>query len=585
MLLAGGALLAGAGNASAHATLVSTDPAPGAVLNALPAQITLTFAEPVQPPADGVTVLDPAGLEIGDGPAAARAGGGSDTVRVGLRPGQYGPGSYTVAWRVVSTDTHPVTGAFVFSVGHPSAASAAPAATSPGDSATVAALYVVVRMLAYGSFAAMIGAAALLPACRPAGATRRIGFRTAAAGWTGLLVSTVATLLIQGPYGRGTGLADVLDPTALAATLRLPLGSALVARLALLAVAAVHLLWLRRDVETSRRHRVALGACGAVLAAGIAATWSVSGHGADGPQPLLGVAADAAHLVAMGVWLGGLLVLAVVLARPPERVDVARGPDATVGRFSPIAFGCVVVLVATGCYQAWRQLGSVSAVVDTGYGRLLLVKVVAVAALLGVAALSRRAWHRSRELAPARAVAGPAGVAEPAGTAAGGSVLATLERAKPPEPPPGRAALARTVLFEVGLAAAVLGVTAILVGTAPGRAAGADPEPASVSYDTGGPGGTGSLTVHTAPARTGPNRVEITVRGATGAPVDPAELDVEAGLPDRRLGPLELPVRRHGPGDYRADAQIPLPGTWQLAVTVRTSETDQSTVRLPVAVH
>ncbi len=541
VLLAAAAALTGAGVAAAHAVLESTDPASGVVLTAEPATVSLTFGESVQLPPSGLRVFDPGGVEVDDG-NGSHPGGAGNIVAVGLRP-TAAQGSYTVAWRVISADTHPVSGAFTFSVGHPSAT--AVVAAPPGGSLLVGVLYAVVRALAYAAFAALVGGAALLLG-RPGGVVWVFARRVATAGWTVLLPVTVATLLLQGPYGDGTGLAAVLDPGGVAATLQLPLGIALVARLLLLALTPVYLGRLVRPPSAAGQ-RAALVVLGVVLGVGAAATWSVSGHAAEGFQAALALPVDVAHLLAMGVWLGGLLVLGLALRRP----DDAAGP--VVARFSPVALGCVTVLVGTGTYQSWRQLGSWSAFLDTAYGQLLLIKILVVVVLLGVASVSRRAVQR---------------------------------RARS-----GTATLRRAVLVEAVIGVVVIGLTAVLVNLEPGRTAEAavaaahqGPLRASVPYNTGGTGGTGTLDVLVTPARTGPDTVAVTVHGPTGAVVDVAELDVELGLPARSLGPLRLPVTRRSAGHYEAAGQIPLAGQWQLALTVRTSDVDETTLRVPLPV-
>ncbi|MDQ2883537.1 MAG: FixH family protein [Actinomycetota bacterium] len=576
--LTAGALLAGAGTAWAHAVLVSTDPARDTVLATLPAQVSLTFGEPVQLPPGGLRVFDPDGVEVDDGHTSHPSGRG-DVVQIGVRPGAE-QGSYTVAWRVISADTHPVSGAFTFSVGHPSATPAATAAP-PGGSTTVGVLYGIVRALAYGSFAALVGAGALMLFCWPAGAARAVAPRVAVGGWAALLMATVGTLLLQGPYGNGIGIGDVLEPGAVTTTLELPLGSALVARLLLLVVTAIYLGQLIARLPTAApKVHAALAVGGVALAIWIAATWSASGHAAVGLQPEIAFPVDVAHLVAMGVWLGGLLVLALALRRPPTEPAEQRELATAVARFSPIASGCVAVLVATGTYQSWRQLGSWPAFLATDYGRVLLVKLIAVGALLAAAALFRRAVGRMRSR--------PAAERQPVGVGVGSSASPT------PAPIDSGAAdptLRHTVLGETAVAVVVLGLTAVLVNTEPGRtalAAAATHAPtadSTVAYDTGGPSGTGTLDVRIAPSRTGPNVVDVTVRGARGTPVDLPELDAELSLPDQHLGPLTLTVTREGPGRYRADGQIPIAGTWQLALTVRTSDINETTVGLPITIR
>jgi hypothetical protein len=123
-------------------------------------------------------------------------------------------------------------------------------------------------------------------------------------------------------------------------------------------------------------------------------------------------------------------------------------------------------------------------------------------------------------------------------------------------------------------------------GTAEAAAAATQgPVRASRSYDTGGPRGTGILEIQVDPARTGPDTINITVHDPRGASLDLPELDAEISLPDHHLGPLPLTVKHHGPGHYQATGQIPLPGTWQLTLTLRTSDIDETTVRLPIPIH
>jgi copper transport protein len=218
-----------------------------------------------------------------------------------------------------------------------------------------------------------------------------------------------------------------------------------------------------------------------------------------------------------------------------------------VQRFSPLAFTCVVVLVATGAYQSWRQLGSWQAFVDTGYGRLLLLKIAAVAVVLVAAGFSRR-WVRTR-----------------AGS------------------------LRHPVLVETAGAVVVLALTAALVNSAPPRAPviAATVTQVAIPFHTGGPRGTGKLRADVLPLTTGPNIVTITVLDPAGRRTDVAEVDAALTLKSRGIGPLRLTMRHvgMGAGTYRsADADIPIAGTWQLAITIRTSDFDETTVTKTVTV-
>jgi copper transport protein len=396
-----------------------------------------------------------------------------------------------------------VSGAFTFSVGHPTVAAATAAANA---SPTVGVLYWIFRVLGYLAFAGLAGSLGFLFLCWPKGSIDR---RLIWGSWTALAVATVADALLQGPYGAGLGIDHVFDGGLLAVTLGIPLGTGLALRLSLLALTAPVIA----DAFPYGRRTIA-----AVLLNGLALTWSISGHTAGA----LRLPADVLHLDAMALWVGGLAV--ILLAKPPA---------AAIARFSRLALVSVGVLIATGVFQSWQQLSSL----DTAYARLLAVKVGVVLVILGAAWFSRR-WLRSRPQA-----------------------------------------VRRSVLAEAVGAVVVLALTAALVDTNPANPA--TPADGTLAFDTGGPHGKGLLRVGVLPATVGPNIISVTVTDSAGMRVDVAELDVEMSMPDRGIGPMPVSIRHTGMGmgGYRAGStELPLAGRWRLAITVRTSEFDETTV-------
>src|SRR3954471_23756028 len=107
--------------ASAHASLQSTDPVGGAVLNEAPKQVSLTFSEPVVTSADSVQLFDGSGKRL-DTTRPKHPAGDSASVAVDVS-GALAKGAYIVTWRVISADSHPVHGAFTFRLGAASGAS------------------------------------------------------------------------------------------------------------------------------------------------------------------------------------------------------------------------------------------------------------------------------------------------------------------------------------------------------------------------------------------------------------------------------------------------------------------------------
>ncbi|MDG9727416.1 copper resistance protein CopC [Streptomyces sp. DH41] len=617
-------VLGGAGPASAHAALRSTDPEDGSVLQRAPRHVTLTFTESVGLRDDSFRVLDPGGHRVRTGDAG-RADGRSDTARVALS-GELGEGTYTVAWRVVSADSHPVSGAFTFSVGKASATTAS-VDTGPTENPLTATLHKIARYLSYLAAALLIGTAAFVALCRPPDpAPLR---RPLVAGWWTLLGATVALLVLRAPYEAGTGPSTALDADVLGGTLTTRPGVLLVVRLALLVPFALFLLRTARgDRHRERTALAAAGAAptiglaaagGAVSAVGLALTWAAAEHASAGIQVPVAMTSSVLHLLATAVWLGGLVALLLTL----------RGrPDAgTVARFSRIAFVSVTVLVVTGVYQSWRGLGSWPALTETTYGRLLLAKLAGVAVLLAAAAVSRRwtaAWVAAAGVAgagagtsaetsvetavrervpervpepmggpPARAMPEPPepGASEPGAPEPGlsqpGESEPGLSRPEPPvDGDAHRRGLRRSVLVEAVVAAVVLVVTTVLTGTLPGRAADeaaarAVPAggvlPASVTtipFDVGS-SGRGTVQITLDPGRTGDNAVQAVVFGPDGSLAAVPELRLSFTLPDREVGPIDAELVDRG-GYWSANSlTLPLPGTWTMKTTVRVSEIDQ----------
>ncbi|MFF9152125.1 copper resistance protein CopC [Streptomyces sp. NPDC014846] len=599
-------LLGAAAPATAHAALRESDPGDGTVLRTAPRHVTLTFTESVGLLTDSFRVYDPENHRLRTG-TADHAPGRSDTARVPL-PAKLATGTYTVAWRVVSADSHPVSGALTFSVGKRTATAASPVPDETENPATTA-LYNMARYLAYLAVALLLGIAAFVAYCRPPTAAP-LRTPALAAAWT-LLAATAALLLLRSPYEQGTSPADALSVSSLAHTATSRPGALLLARLALLLLGGAVVVLLRaRRRRLPRRFTLAATA---LFSTALAATWSAAEHASAGLQVPLAITSATLHLLAMAAWLGGL----VALLRTLRRLESAAVPVLT--RFSRMALASVTVLVLTGVYQSWRGLGSWQALTDTTYGRTLLAKLAAVTALLLAAACSRTWTNRltgaaraaradtGRAAAPARTpevatvpARGPEPAPASAAVPADATEPATAGASRPPTPPPSAATtfhlLRRSVLAEAAVGVLVLVLTTLLTSTLPGRAATEAARTDAVTtgiptasvttvpFDTGAAGGTGNVQITLDPGRVGRNSVQAVVYGPDGGLAAVPELRVSFTLPAQRVGPLDTKVTDRG-GYWVADSfALPIPGTWTLKVTVRISDLDQVTVTAPVRV-
>ncbi|MFB4197810.1 copper resistance CopC/CopD family protein [Streptomyces carpaticus] len=577
MLAALGLLLASAPPAAAHAQLLATDPANGALLPVAPPRITLTFSERITPVPDGVTVTGPDGpvdLPGGDGaPAGEVAPDAPERLAIALPADGLPDGVYTVMWRVVSVDSHPIHGALVFGVGADdvgelATAAAAGAAGAEADAAGALTVFAAVfRWLGYAALALLAGGTAFVLLCRPDGLRRPAVHRLLALSWGASLLSAAALLLAQGPYTVNGSPADLVRPELLTATLGTDFGRFLLARLALLVLGGVLLAILAgqaRDRPRARRGRAERAlrvAAGVVLLLALPATWTGTGHALAGADAL-SLSADTLHLTAMAVWLGGLVFL-LGLTRAgggPEPAELG----AALRRFAVLASASVVVLAGTGLYRAWRQVGSVEALTGTRYGMLLVLKLAALGVVLWAAALTR-AQVRRRYAPGAGPVRGE---------------------------PFARRQLSWTLRVETGFVLVVLAVTSVLAATPPGSR----PDPVPVADGGGRQAGPyraeetledgGGVLVELDPARTGPTVLRVTVTDGLGGAREVPEVTASLTLSAEELGPLPVTLTPAGPGAYRADdLLLPRPGDWQLELKVRTTEIDleRFSLEFPVA--
>ncbi|MFF8261092.1 copper resistance CopC/CopD family protein [Streptomyces virginiae] len=613
--------------ATAHAALTASDPTDGAVVATAPAQVTLSFSEQVAMGDDSIRVLDPQGRRVDTGELRDMCSG--NTVRYGIALHSGLPnGTYTVAWQAVSADSHPISGAFTFSIGAPSATEVSlPTTTAGGGPVGIA--YGITRYAAYAGFTVLVGGAAFILLCWRRGAAERPLQKLVVRAWVTLTAATLVMLVLRAPYTGSGRFADAFDLDGLRAVLETKTGASLVSRLLLLGAAALFVavlfgVYARRQMNPGSEEEdkdtgdltfgLAIG--GAVVAGGIAATWALSEHASTGIQPGLAMPADILHMLAVATWLGGLSALLVALHKVPgiERRAVQR--------FSKVAFVSVVVLAVTGVYQAWRQTGSWSALTGTEYGRLLILKVALVAALLGVAHLSRKWTARlaeapaareeaaseaggqaaaavdvSRETSPV-AAAVPADPERAAQLARQRAALQSAREKRVRDADPGRAGLRRSVLVEAAIAVVLLVVTTVLTSTEPGRtverevargsSSTAVPDRAvkiTLPFDTGGQNGAGSVRLELDPGRVGANILHLWANRGDGQPFDLPEIKIAFTLPAKDIGPLPVVPDRAAPGHWTASGvQLPLAGEWRIDVTVRTSDIDQTTVQKTVKI-
>ena len=449
LVLAAALALGAPAAASAHAVLEGTAPERGATLTESPRQVVLRFSEPVEIAFGAVRVYDARGRDVAAG-AATHPRGDDRSVAVPLRP-RLPDGGYTVTFRVVSADSHPVSGGFVFSVGEGGPAAAESVSDLLGErraGPATGVAFAATRALQYAAIALAIGCVAvLLLVWLPALAAEA----TPGGDWRAASDAFARALARADDRGRGDrsrqrrGGAPAPgrhrgghERVGRAAGHSAPCSTPASASCGPSAARPGSRCWpsaATRAGGVPALRTATVGAAGIALArtgpwlAAIAVPllWlaclpGLSGHASVQEPVAVLMPANVLHVAAAGAWIGGLAVLLIALPGATRRLaaDRSRALAAALRRFSTLALVAVAALLAGGIVQSLLELSAVRDLVETAYGRAILVKSALVAVLIGCGALNRRRTIPAVSAAAAAGAApGPSGDRAPAHPACG----------------------------------------------------------------------------------------------------------------------------------------------------------------------
>jgi len=533
--------LATAQAASAHSVLIATEPANDSILETAPDHVLLRFDEGVESALGSIRVFNGDGERV-DAEAISQPRFTEVTVEL---DSDLPRGTYTVAWRAISADSDPINGAFVFHVEAPGPQPSGIAAQVLEDTpVVVSVLYTADRFFDFALLLLCAGGVASLVLALGSAARE---LRSRLYGLLGVLATALAAvalvgLPLQGAAASGFSVVEAFSWDVVSAVADTRFGEASLIRAALAATLALTALALRSG---GRKSEIPLAVLAAVLAGGMIVTPSASGHASvSGP---LSFAADIAHIQAAAVWTGGLafLVLGLKLAGEDRWPLATRG----VPRFSAMAMISVGVLVVAGTINGYLQVRTWSALWETKYGLLLLAKISLLLPLLALGAYNNR-------FAVPRLRAGIASV---------------LERRR----------FLQAAGVELALMVAVVAVTAVLVNAPPAKSEAEMHGPMTAEVMVGDL----ETQVTVEPAMAGPNEIHLAFGGHDGGPPDLAEVKVAASLPSVGIGPLRYSAKEAAPGEWIVrNAQLTIPGDWQLRIEARRGEFELLTETISVSI-
>jgi copper transport protein len=527
--------LTAAPSAFAHAILQESTPSNNSVVRTSPPQVSLRFNETVETAFGSIRVYDCGGGRVDSG-KIVRPSKDSVAVKIDRRLAR---GTYTVTWRVISADSHPVAGAFVFNVKKATPGGSCKQVFGATTPSTIDALFKFMRALDFALILLVVGGAAVLALVLRSAAPelRNRLFRILAGLSFGLVIAATLCIVLQGAVAGGFGLTEAFRWDTVHSVLQTRFGRAFLWQIGLaITVGAVALL-------ASRSRRLELLPLIAVF---LLPTISAAGHARTSGS--LALLADMTHIAAASAWVGGLAftMLALLLAGEDRWPLASRA----VPRFSILAVVSVVTLIAAGSLRGYQEVRAFHGLWDTTYGLLLLAKIALVLPLLALGAYNNRyaAPRLKKEIA------------------------SVVEQRR----------FLRAAGTELAIMATIVGVTAVLVTEPPAKAS---VKAAKYATDTV-PIGPLELNYVVQPAKTGPNTIHLYFyKPKSGFPANVDDAKMSATLASAGLGPLRIPLTKILPSHYTTSAGVfPQPGDWQVTIEIRRGafQSFTQTVTVPI---
>jgi len=480
--------------------------------------------------------LDSSGKRVDNDDATVEVG---NPLRATATVRSLADGIYTVSWKTLSlVDSHVTAGVFPFAVGDVDAGALEAAAASQNFSLSTG--EVIFRWASYLAAATMAGGVLFVigvwnPAMEMMGEEKTrfssAPWRVLAAGALTLLVAAnLLGLLSQAGQVTGTGFVLPWNPGLNRLLFATKYGALWLTRF-ILTLLGVRFLVL---AKTDRDRWIALAAT-----LGILFTFSLNSHAAAEPRPFFPIAADWLHLIGASIWVGGLVffvggVWAVREVEPPART---RFTSRLIPRFSALAIASVGLIGLTGVYSAYLRVGTIEALTNTLYGRVLIVKTLLFAPMLMLGAINLLQTSPSMRRAAQQ-------------EKGDGALVHRFRNLVSTE-----VGFAILLLLSVGLFTSVPPARAIATETTIRQKAEADDL---------------NIQLEIAPGKVGINTFQVMVT-KDGKPVEGArEVMLQFTPASVDLPPSQITLRDEGGGNYAAEgAFLSLPDSWQVQVAVR----------------
>ncbi|MGW5981124.1 copper resistance CopC/CopD family protein [Bacillus mycoides] len=509
---------------SAHAYVVKSNPTENETLKKAPSIVKIEFDEDIQVSSfNTLFVRDISGQRV-DLKDAHIDTKNKKLLEAGLKENLKN-GLYSIQWKAISADGHPIQGVIPFRIGLAEAGTDDIKVEEMGYVPQID--MIMERGILYTSFSLFIGVL-LFNLILYKGSASQVQSRSKRIIWIslfGIFISLLFNLPLQAKINADVSWLEAFDPLLLKETLQLSVfGYVWITQMALISTLMIVTYFA---VKSERLSSFKVWSIPIVLFIGLLVMKAFNSHAYGLKFKEIAVVMDFLHLFAASLWMGGLSSIVLLLRKVDDKWTMYW--DA-IKRFSPWATGAVIVILLTGLFNSTFFIPTIHSLFDTKYGLALLAKIL-LFVCMGILGIIHYVKGRMR---------------------AQQRLGATVK-----------------VEFIIGIIVFVIVAFMTNVQTPPMPPTG--PFTESKQLDNGY-----ELTLHVSPNKVGQNTFHITLKDENGQPVtDMEQIVLTTQSLDMNMGKGSFKVSAVSPGEYEAEGMyINMTGNWNIQVHGLTKSLD-----------
>lgn len=516
---------------SAHAYIIKSTPMENETLAHSPSLVSLEFSEAIQSKFDSLTVVNSLGQRV-DVSEASIDKKNPNTLEAKVQTALPN-GAYTISWKVLSADGHPVQGTIPFRIG-----TGADAHNMQGyvNGYIPQADMIIERGLLYAGFSLYLGVMLFyLVLYKESGLSNKMQSRSKMLIWISLLAisfSLVWNLPLQAKIYANVPWSKAFNISLWKEALGIPLfGSVWIAQMILIVIltVATYLAMKYGKLSSSKAWWMPV-----LLVVVLLVTKALNGHAISSKYREITIVMDILHLFAASLWIGGVMAIAFILpAGNKNKKDWSLYWDA-IQRFSPWAMTAVTIILFTGVFSSTLYIPNLRSLYQTVYGQILVAKIV-LFIIMGIFGLIHFVKGKLRKEKGIRPTAG----------------------------------------IEFGMGIAVMIMAAILTNVATPPL----PEPVPLNETKQVSNGY-KITLHVNPNAVGVNTFDIDIKDKSDQPVtNIQQLTVTAYSLDMEMGRNTFKVPMVSPGTFQAKGmQLNMEGNWNITIHGLTTSLDDFSI-------